>query len=249
MIATDFHLIPLAQLCKHESTVLARLGSLPIRYAESLLEEPEIRYPFLYYALFTHWPELLREMSTEEVLYNRYYWFLRMAQKYGVNHDFDEEFDQQITQMLEMGKSSFGQQILDDLEAKVSLEQAANEMELPVAFSDFSIRRVIKDLGVKVDETSDFFAAVLPLPVSPALHVSLTRAMRVLTTVSTEKARSESIVSPVLFEVLDQLSNKISLHSGVEWEVDDAKGLRGQCDFLMGLTSGPTPKWGYAAAA
>ena len=42
MIATDFCLIPLAQLCKHESTVLQRLDALPIPYAKTLLEEPEI---------------------------------------------------------------------------------------------------------------------------------------------------------------------------------------------------------------
>ena len=101
MIATEFHLIPLAQLCKHEGTVLARLDSLPIRYSKSLLEGPEIRYPFLYYALLTHWPDLLGDISTDEVFYNRYYWFLRMSKRYQIEHGFDVGFEQQADQLIE----------------------------------------------------------------------------------------------------------------------------------------------------
>ena len=79
MIATDYKLIPLAVLHQHENAVLRGLDTLPISYQKNLLDEPEIRYAFLYYALLTHWPELLNGIPAEELLYNRLYWFLCWA--------------------------------------------------------------------------------------------------------------------------------------------------------------------------
>src|SRR5437867_3744174 len=120
MIATDFKLIPLAMLHKHEPTVLRCLDALPISYSQSLLEEPEIRYAFLYYALLTHWPELLNSDTTaDELFYNRYYWFLRASKQYQARHGYDAGFEQQAFQMVETGEPSVDLQVIDDLEKRV----------------------------------------------------------------------------------------------------------------------------------
>ena len=48
-----------------------------------------------------------------------------------------------------------------------------------------------------------------------------------------EKARSELIISPILFEVRKILDRKISFFSGEEFTVDASVGLNGVCDFLI----------------
>ena len=51
---------------------------------------------------------------------------------------------------------------------------------------------------------------------------------------STEKAKSEFIIAPVLLELRRSLGPKFVLFSGVDWEVDAERGLAGYCDFLIG---------------
>jgi hypothetical protein len=149
MIATDFKLIPLAVLHKHEDAVLRRLDTLPFSYAKNLLEEPEIRYAFLYYALLTHWPELLNgDYAMEEVLYNRLYWFLRLSKQYQLDHDFDAVFKHQAAALFETAEREIGVEVVREIEGKLRAEFAPNEKEIAVAFSDFSIGKVTKQFGI-----------------------------------------------------------------------------------------------------
>lgn len=238
MIATDCKLIPLAMLQKHEEAVRRGLDALPISYQKNLLEEPEIRYAFLYYALFTHWPELLSGgVSTEELLYNRLYWFLRLAKQYRVDHDFEGGFERQATALFEMANRELGVDVVREIETKVAAEMAFNEWEIAVTFSEFSIKKIKKQFGIKLDESGDFFASVAPISVSSALPAFLKESLPLALKIGTEKARSEMIVTPVLLEVYRRLGGAISFFSGTDWDVDEAQGLRGRCDFLMGLTS------------
>jgi hypothetical protein len=233
MIATDFHLIPLAQLCKHESTVLARLDLLTNRYAESLLEEPEVRYPFLYYALFTHWPELLGELSDEERFYNRYYWFLRMSKQQQSKFGYDASLEQQADQLVEYAEISLDSELIVDLQKRVTHEIATNEWEIAVAFSHFSINKVLTQFNLELDENGDQFLHVAGVAISGLLQETLKENVPLALAMATEKARSEFIVAPVLSEIRRQLANTISLFSGIELDVDPAAGLRGTCDFLL----------------
>ena len=45
------------------------------------------------------------------------------------------------------------------------------------------------------------------------------------------------IIAPVLIEVRRLLDNKISLFSGIDFNVNIEQGLNGFCDFLIGLSS------------
>lgn len=49
-----------------------------------------------------------------------------------------------------------------------------------------------------------------------------------------KKARSESLIYPVLSDLLELNKNKISLFSGAELTADKKNGLNGECDFLLG---------------
>ncbi|EIJ43127.1 hypothetical protein BegalDRAFT_2273 [Beggiatoa alba B18LD] len=51
--------------------------------------------------------------------------------------------------------------------------------------------------------------------------------------IGTEKAKSEMLIAPILIEVRKMLDNRVSLFSGVDFNVDIEKGLNGFCDFLI----------------
>ncbi len=53
---------------------------------------------------------------------------------------------------------------------------------------------------------------------------------------STEKAKSEYIVAPVLKELRRNNPNKFSSFSGYEFNVDSKQGLTGFCDFILTAT-------------
>ena len=53
---------------------------------------------------------------------------------------------------------------------------------------------------------------------------------------STEKARSEFIIAPILGEIRRCFQKQISLFSGVEFNVDMERGLRGVCDYMLSLS-------------
>jgi len=49
-----------------------------------------------------------------------------------------------------------------------------------------------------------------------------------------EKARSESLVYPILTDLLELNKDTITLYSGAELNADKKNGLNGECDFLLG---------------
>jgi len=55
--------------------------------------------------------------------------------------------------------------------------------------------------------------------------------------INTEKARSEFIVSQVLLEARRLLNQQISLFSGIEFNVDIERNLKGFVDFLLSASS------------
>jgi hypothetical protein len=48
-----------------------------------------------------------------------------------------------------------------------------------------------------------------------------------------EKARSERIVSPILFECWEQNHETFGIYSGINLEADSENGLNGECDFII----------------
>src|SRR5262249_41387254 len=142
----------------------------------------------------------------------------------------------QAGELLATAKRDLGDEVVREIETKVRSEMAANEWEIAVSFSSFSIGKVKRDLGVQIDEDGDFFVNVAPISVSALLLETLKNSTPLALKIDTEKARSELMVAPVLLEIHRQLGGKISLFSGVDWNVDEALGLRGRCDFLMGLS-------------
>ena len=105
-----------------------------------------------------------------------------------------------------------------------------------MAYSDFKLAQVIQDFGLTVHEGSRIFANFPEEKCSDLLSTILKENVDLAVAINTEKARSEMIISPILLEVRRKLDNKISLFSGVDFNVDNTRGLNGFCDFLISLS-------------
>ena len=105
-----------------------------------------------------------------------------------------------------------------------------------MAYSDFKLAQVIQYFGLIVHEEFRIFAGFPKEKFSDLLSTILKENVDLAVAINTEKARSEMIISPILLEVRRKLDNKISLFSGVDFNVDNARGLNGFCGFLISLS-------------
>ncbi len=101
-----------------------------------------------------------------------------------------------------------------------------------MSFRDFSFPQVQHDLGLSVSE-ADLFSHVPAAPLRDDFVATVTEGATVALAVNTEKARSEFIIAPVLLELRRLLGGAVGLFSGVELDVDAARGLNGVCDFIL----------------
>ncbi len=51
-----------------------------------------------------------------------------------------------------------------------------------------------------------------------------------------EKSRSERLVTPILLEISDRNQHNFSIYSGMNLDVDEQSGLRGECDFIFSFS-------------
>jgi hypothetical protein len=102
-----------------------------------------------------------------------------------------------------------------------------------MAYSDFSIRKAKQSFNLTLVEGGSFFPPIESVAANPYLVEFLQESLPLAIAMGSEKARSELIISPILFEVRKILDRKISFFSGEEFTVDPSVGLNGTCDFLI----------------
>lgn len=102
-----------------------------------------------------------------------------------------------------------------------------------MAYSDFKLSEIIKLFGLTISETSELFSAVAEVECSEYLAFTLKENIELAVSINTEKARSEMIIAPMLLELRRRLNYQISLFSGVDFNVDNERGLNGICDFII----------------
>ncbi|MFK5968590.1 MAG: hypothetical protein QM487_00475 [Candidatus Marithrix sp.] len=102
-----------------------------------------------------------------------------------------------------------------------------------MAYSDFTLKKVKSELNIKIIEDEELFLNINSLKISSFLETILKRNVPLALAINTEKARSELIIANILLEIKDQLKNKISFFSGIDFTVDKDKGLNGYCDFIL----------------
>jgi hypothetical protein len=106
-----------------------------------------------------------------------------------------------------------------------------------MAYSDFDLKKVKQTLGVKLIEQENLFSQITAVAISAYLKETLAENLPLARAINTEKARSELIIANVLVELRKILQHKISLFSGIEFNVDKDKGLNGFCDFIISQSS------------
>jgi len=106
-------------------------------------------------------------------------------------------------------------------------------MPSTMAYDSFTLDDVKQKLGLTVRESEGLFADVPPTSPSAWLEEALREGVALALAVSTEKARSEWIIAPILLEVRRRRRGEISLFSGASFDVDDARGLTGFCDWII----------------
>ncbi|OYD94197.1 hypothetical protein CDG77_12185 [Nostoc sp. 'Peltigera membranacea cyanobiont' 213] len=106
-----------------------------------------------------------------------------------------------------------------------------------MAYSDFKLVEIIDSFGLVIHESSGLFASVQEQECSDLLATILRENVDLAVAISTEKARSEMIISPILLEIRRKFNYEISFFSGVDFTVDSQRGLNGFCDFILSLSS------------
>lgn len=100
-------------------------------------------------------------------------------------------------------------------------------------YSQFSIENVKGELGIQIKDRLNLFGDVPPISYSDLLAQLLKQYSPLAIAIGTEKARSEFLIAPILFELKRQFSDRISLFSGKEFNVEPIRGLTGFCDFMI----------------
>ena len=107
-----------------------------------------------------------------------------------------------------------------------------------MAYSDFTLEEVRTIFQLEEAESIGLFSEIASVAPRPYFTEELAKKVPLATAINTEKARSELIVADVLFELREHFESRISLFSGIDFNVDDEKGLTGVCDFLVSLSPG-----------
>lgn len=102
-----------------------------------------------------------------------------------------------------------------------------------MAYESFTLKRLETAFGLHIAQSEDDYGAIAPVAPGAFLQTAVARGRRLVVGKTSEKARSEFLVAPVLMEVCEARDRQISLFSGVKFDVDKSAGLFGYCDFLV----------------
>ncbi len=102
-----------------------------------------------------------------------------------------------------------------------------------MAYSDFDLRTARERFGLTLVEDLDLFADVAEVEPGEWLRQMLDEWAPAALAMNTEKARSEMIIAPILMEAVRRSGGRLSLFSGIAFDVDRDRGLNGTCDYLL----------------
>ena len=106
-----------------------------------------------------------------------------------------------------------------------------------MAYSDFTIDKVEEAFQLNPSWIAGLFSQAEPLEPSAYLTTGLAKKAPLAIAMNTEKAKSELIVADILVELCELFEGRVSLFSGVDFNVDASQELTGVCDFLVSLST------------
>lgn len=101
-----------------------------------------------------------------------------------------------------------------------------------MAYSTFNLTKAQEKLGLEY-RSADLFPDVKPIPPPSWLLDTLARGSEL--TISSEKARNEFIVAPVLLAAREVTGKAFVIYSGATFDVDPERELNGECDFILAV--------------
>ena len=105
-----------------------------------------------------------------------------------------------------------------------------------MAYSSFTLSQVSRTFQLETIRRRGIFADIEPVAPSEHLTAALERKLPFAVAMGTEKAKSELIVADILVELCLHFADRVSLFSGIDFNVDATNGLTGVCDFLVSLS-------------
>jgi hypothetical protein len=105
------------------------------------------------------------------------------------------------------------------------------------SYSTFTIEQIKDEFGVEIEAIYGEYGRIKEFKLNEFITAQILNNVPLALAIGTEKAKSEFLVAPMLGELRRLLDNKISLFSGVEFNVDAGQGLKGVCDFLLSNSS------------
>ena len=105
-----------------------------------------------------------------------------------------------------------------------------------MAYSNFTLEAVQKAFQLEAIQAVGIFSETEPIEPSVELAKALAKKVPLAVAIGTEKAKSEMIVADLLVELREHFEHRISLFSGIDFNVDTENDLTGVCDFLVSLS-------------
>ena len=102
-----------------------------------------------------------------------------------------------------------------------------------MSYSKFTAKDLSQQFGIEQKFQENLFASLPKRKASDLLMQTLSESVEFALLQNTEKARSEFIIAPVFLELRKQADEKISIFSGIDFNVDKGLKLTGACDFLV----------------
>lgn len=110
------------------------------------------------------------------------------------------------------------------------------KLDFGMAYSEFTLPIMARQFSLTIDETTNLFPNIQDVLLRPGFKAQLDELVPLALAISTEKARSELIIAPVLLEFWRTTKQQIGFFSGVLFDVDKSQGLDGYCDYILTRT-------------
>jgi hypothetical protein len=101
-----------------------------------------------------------------------------------------------------------------------------------MAYRHFDFKQVLRQFKLE-NRVAPLLEQVVSSPFPENFRSTLEEGIGLGLRGGSEKARSEFIVAPILLATRLLLERRITVHSGLHFDVDKAQGLVGECDFLI----------------
>ena len=110
-----------------------------------------------------------------------------------------------------------------------------------MGYSTFTLESVNRLLGVSA-RPAELLPRMHPVPAPLWLQEQLERGTQgVHLSLISEKSRSEFIVAPILLATRELSGNRVAIYSGQTLDVDESRGLTGECDFILSAADAALP--------